>query len=248
MEFVYVVPRARIFRAAYPQGLVPFGEALSREDFLGQVREHGFFVERAVAERTPDWKQVIPYSVVTSEGHVLLMRRLGKGGEERLFDKLSIGVGGHINPEDCEDSTGTEPRSLTLVEPEGGAWMAGKSPRGDLRQDPVAAGTRREVTEELGISGECELRSVGILNDDSNAVGAVHVGLVQVLTVQGNVTIREREVLEGEMVRPADLLARLSQGANFETWSRILIERLDEVLPDLLSAGVGSVETEPACT
>ena len=57
---------------------------------------------------------------------------------------------------------------------------------------------RREVEEELSIHGEVSVRPVGILNDDSNAVGAVHVGLVQVLEVRGDVKIRvnSRAMLE----------------------------------------------------
>ena len=124
MEFVYVVPREELFPHCYPQGLVPFGMAeweQAPEDFMRTVRERGFFVEREYAERSPGLKQVIPYSIVRTteknaesgpapaqarveEGvcgeRILLLRRLDKGGESRLHDKLSIGVGGHINPQD----------------------------------------------------------------------------------------------------------------------------------------------------
>ena len=235
MEFVFVVPRPRIFRGGfYPQGLVAYGGGLSREDILGQVREHGFFVERDVAERTPEWKQVIPYTVVTCNSRVLLTRRLGTGGEARLHDKLSIGVGGHINPVDA-----APPRSAS----ERAAWTCEALSEVDPREDPVSAGTRREVDEELSIRGNASLRPVGILNDDSNAVGAVHVGLVQVLSVCGDVSIREQEVLEGQLVLPDELRARLRRGANFETWSRVLVERLDEVVPELFAPGATGLST-----
>jgi predicted NUDIX family phosphoesterase len=71
---------------------------------------------------------------------------------------------------------------------------------------------------------------VGLLNDDSNPVGAVHVGVVQVISVRGSVEIRERDQLEGRLVRPEELAAMLSRGTNFETWSGLLIPRLDEIL------------------
>jgi predicted NUDIX family phosphoesterase len=211
MEFVYVVPRTSLFPEFYPRGLVPFGTDLSLEGFDAIVAGEGFFVERAYAERTPSLKQVIPYSIVECGDRILLLRRLTRGGEARLHDKLSIGVGGHVNPEDLLNGTGT-------------SESAG-------RRDPLAAGTRRELEEELHVSGGYKVRRVGIINDDSNAVGAVHVGVVQIVTVQGTVSIREHDQLEGRLVASDELRALRDQGADFETWSEILIERLDEVLP-----------------
>ena len=198
MEFVFVVPRNELFGDCYPQGLVPFAEAgpgrrvgagLTRRDFEARVSRYGFFVERDHAERNPGLKQVIPYSIVVRGGDVLLMRRLSKGGEERLHDKLSIGVGGHLNPVDAEQPTG----------------------RGGRETDPISAGSRREIEEELHIEGQIEMHRVGILNDDSNPVGAVHVGLVQVVHAHGDVRVREEDVLEGSFVTPAELRRLLSR-------------------------------------
>lgn len=218
MEFVYVVPRQDLFPECYPQGLVSFGPELSRETMEAAIREHGFFVEREVAERTPAWKQIIPYTLFLVDGEVLVLERLSKGGEKRLQGKLSIGVGGHINPEDLEDplQSGAE---------------------ADI--DPLLAGTHREIEEELHVQGSYELRTIGLLNDDSNPVGAVHLGLVQVAVVEGSVEIREKEVLEGRLVTPGGLADLHSQGANFETWSSMLIERLDELItnPQAMTTG-----------
>ena len=204
MEFVYVVPRGELFPDCYPQGLVPFAGPAEREAFENTVRERGFFVERAYAERTPALQQIIPYTVVSTEGDILLMRRLPKSGEKRLHDKLSIGVGGHINPEDVSTSGVT---------------------------DPIRAGTQRELDEELFVRGPYAIRPLGFLNDDSNPVGAVHVGLVQLAVVKGSVAIREEDVLEGRLVPPAELRSLRTGGANFESWSSILIDRLDELVP-----------------
>src|SRR5262245_62773015 len=100
MEFVFVTPRGEVFPTCYPQGFQPFRTEPEGEGFLRGLCEHGFFVERTRAERTPAWKQVIPYCVVEHEGRVLLLRRRAKGGEARLHGKFSIGVGGHVNPVD----------------------------------------------------------------------------------------------------------------------------------------------------
>lgn len=223
MEFVFVVPRNVLFPDFYPHGFVPFeetsyasgpesnaaGTTITSSAFESTVVRSGFFVERARAERNPDWKQVIPYSIVECDGRVLLLRRLSKGGEARLHDKHSIGVGGHINPEDLD------PRSSDT----------------SSRANPIDAGTRREVEEELTVRGKYDVQRIGILNDDSNPVGAVHVGVVQVITVQGSVEIREKEQLEARLVTIDELKAMLAQGANFESWSSLLIRRLDEILP-----------------
>ncbi len=211
MEFVYVTPREALFPACYPQGFTRFHSDREADDFLAGLVRHGFFVERERAEHTPAWKQVIPYCVVLSDERVLLLKRRAKGGEARLFDKLSIGVGGHINPIDRVDSS-----IETVSRPSRGT-------------DLVLAAARREIAEELEVRSEFELRLAGYLNDDSNAVGAVHVGLVFAAITTGSVRIREQDVLEGQLVAPEELRARLARGENFETWSSILIAHLDEL-------------------
>jgi len=211
MEFVFVVPRRDLFPDCYPQGFHPFGADGVTLASLEDAVSRGFFVERDHAERNPELKQVIPYCVVERDGHILLLRRLQSGGEARLHGKLSIGVGGHINPEELEGT---------------GQASAGRRPA-----DLLQAGSLREIHEELAVEGEIDVTSIGILNDDSNPVGAVHVGLVQLVRVTGDVSIREEDTLEGRFVELEELRSQLSEGANFETWSTILVERLDELLP-----------------
>jgi predicted NUDIX family phosphoesterase len=201
MEFVFVAPREAVFPSFYPQGLHAFSAESEAREFLARLSGHGFFVERERAERTPIWKQVIPYCVVAADGEVLLTRRRTKGGEARLHDKLSIGIGGHINPVDRAEGV-----------------------------DLLLAAARREIEEELEVRGEYGLRLVGFLNDDSNPVGAVHLGLVFVANPTGAVSIREEDVLEGHMVALEDLRARHSRGDNFETWSSILVANLERFL------------------
>ncbi|MEO6709958.1 MAG: hypothetical protein ABI054_08200 [Planctomycetota bacterium] len=209
MEFVFVVPRNELFPDCYPQGLMSFGPEFPLAAFEASVARSGFFVQRSHAESNPNLKQVIPYTVVVRGGEVFLLRRLSKGGEARLANKLSIGVGGHINPEDA---------------------TAAVNPDGSLTHSPIDNGSRREIAEEIHISGETQLARVGVLNDDSNPVGAVHVGLVQLMVVEGDVRVREEDLLEGRFVSPEEMMRLSDQGANFESWSKILVERLPELL------------------
>jgi len=209
VEFVFVVPRRDLFPDSYPHGFTPFDGALSYERFAEVVRTTGFFVERARAERTPEWKQIIPYNIVLVGEEVLLLKRTARGGEARLHDKLTIGVGGHLNPVDLDDSNG--------------------------QRDPLPSGSRRELDEELVIDGDYTVESIGLMNDDSNPVGAVHVGVVQLVRVSGRVDIREKDVLEGRCVRPDELIERWANGANFETWSAKLVENIAVWLPHFSS-------------
>ncbi len=214
MEFVFVVPRTALFPDFYPHGLVQFQDApaeehscASRTAFEAVVAREGFFVERPKAERTPAWKQIIPYTLVQCGERVLLTRRTKKGGEARLHDKHSIGIGGHINPIDLEAAT--QAGSLC---------------------NPLPSGARREIEEELCVHGRYELRALGLINDDSNSVGAVHVGVVHVMRVDGTVEVREKEQLEGQFVTPHELRALAERGTNIETWSKLLLPHLEELL------------------
>jgi hypothetical protein len=76
---------------------------------------------------------------------------------------------------------------------------------------------------------------VGLINDDSNPVGAVHVGVVQVLDLGpgGRAEVRERDLLEGRWVSLDELERLAASGANFETWSKLLVPHLHRLLaPD----------------
>jgi predicted NUDIX family phosphoesterase len=219
MEFVYAVPRERLFPEFYPQGLRAFGDGFACADFLRMSAQHGYFVERDHAERDPSLKQLIPYAVICCDGRILLTRRTRRGSEARLFDKLSIGIGGHVEPIDLE-----------------GARARGS----DARQELYATAARREIEEELFVEAggvlednpgqALDIEPVGILNDDSNPVGAVHVGLVLRVLVHGSVRIRESELLEGRLVAPDELRSLLREGANFESWSASLVPHLDSLL------------------
>lgn len=68
---------------------------------LSEIRSASAFMPRAEVEDDLSLLQIIPYSYVYGwKPEVLVYRRTKKGSESRLHGKLSIGVGGHINPED----------------------------------------------------------------------------------------------------------------------------------------------------
>lgn len=64
-------------------------------DFI--ARNHTF-IDRDLAERSPEWRQIIPYVVIRNGDDVFALTRTAKQTEARLHHKLSIGIGGHVNP------------------------------------------------------------------------------------------------------------------------------------------------------
>jgi predicted NUDIX family phosphoesterase len=159
--------------------------------FEAIVAREGQFRPRSEVEIDRSWKQVIPYLVLRDDSRYFLMRRTQAGGDARLHDRWSIGVGGHLNPGD-----------------------------GDL-----AGGLRREWREEVRADFEPEFELIGLLNDDSTDVGAVHVGAVYVAHAAGRpVEIRETDKLSGAFAEPVEVAAVVDR---MESWSALVLDHLE---------------------
>ena len=237
MEFVYVVKRYDLFDLSFPHGFTGEGpgEAARVAEWTARIRAKGFFVERRWAEADSSFKQVIPYNLVVhtpggaAEPEVLLLERKAAGGESRLHGKLSIGVGGHINPVYTDDTPGP------------------------ADTDVLDAGCRRELEEELTFDTSYGLHAVGAINDESGDVGSVHFGLVNVAHCATTaVSIRETDVLAGRFV-PLSELEQLAadEGGRFETWSALIVPHLRGMLTGLPAAadtpaGDGKTVVRPA--
>jgi predicted NUDIX family phosphoesterase len=92
----------------------------------------------------------------------------------------------------------------------------------DAGGDALREGLRRELEEELSIVDPGEPTLVGIINDDTNSVGSVHLGLFFTLEV-ADAAVRETEKLSGEWL-PAESLPALAE--QMESWSQIALEAL----------------------
>jgi predicted NUDIX family phosphoesterase len=80
--------------------------AAGLESFEDIVARDGEFRPRPEMEQDRSWKQVIPYLVLRDGTRYFLMRRTKAGGDARLHDRYSIGVGGHLNPGDGDLAVG----------------------------------------------------------------------------------------------------------------------------------------------
>lgn len=163
------------------------------KEVLELIASEGLFLPRPTAEESPEYKQIIPYVAIVRGDEVFATRRLNKGGEARLHGLMSLGVGGHINE----------------IDEAGGDWLMNC--------------LRREIEEEVAIDDFGTLTLRGLINDNGNDVGSVHLGFFFTLTAAGSVSVRETEKLEGGFTP----LATLSdEAAGMETWSRIITPEL----------------------
>lgn len=95
-EQVFVVPRAAVPDRAGWYGLRTDGLA----DFVAAAGRDGRYESRSAMEQDPTFKQIIPYLVLRDGPRYFLMQRTTAGGDVRLHNRYSIGVGGHLNPGD----------------------------------------------------------------------------------------------------------------------------------------------------
>ncbi len=197
-EQVLVVPRTLLEEIGIFQGIRPTrpdGDAMKR---LLDPANH-FFMDRAAAEEDPSHKQLIPYCVFRHGGSVLHYTRGKTGGESRLHALRSVGVGGHINPVDT-----------------GG---------GKTGPDAYHAAVTREIDEELAIAGGHEHHIIALLNDDTNPVGQVHLGVVHLVELEDSrVTSREDALADLGFAPLAELAGPMFD--SFETWSQHCIRHL----------------------
>ena len=94
-EQVMVVSRADIAEFLVVRGLV----REAADAVLDVINERHFFIDRAIAETSPQYKQIIPYVLIRNGDAFYLLQRTPKQTEARLHHKLSLGIGGHINPD-----------------------------------------------------------------------------------------------------------------------------------------------------
>ena len=193
-EQVLVVPREVFEEVGAFQGI-----RLNPQDYLSAFLRPGVarFMDRELAEESPQFKQLIAYAIFCHEGRILAYARTSKSGESRLHDKMSLGIGGHINPVDgLADSLET-----------------------------YLAGVEREIREEVVFSGTAKQRLYAVINDDSNEVGSVHLGIVHRFELDSDDVRPNEKKLADMSFRSLDELAG-SLYERLETWSAICVEAL----------------------
>ena len=165
-------------------------------------RKNNFFTPRPPAETDESLKQLIPYVLLVHKGRVLHYVRGKKAGEQRLVSKGSIGIGGHMNDQD---------EGLFALD-----------------ADAYNAAVQREIHEELRIQSPFTNRIVALLNDDSNEVGRVHLGVVHVFELETDAVQKgEAMITELQFLTPEELGQRRDR---LENWSQICLDALPRLL------------------
>lgn len=170
------------------------------------------WIRRGACENDPEWKQLIPYIsffyvVPNISWHMMVYNRENKGGEQRLHDLKSVGIGGHINPEDVQGPTGS------VI---------------DLNQALINA-MHREWREEIKVDNmnydPINNPIQGLIYDDSNEVGRVHLGL-WLGVMCGNVKPCEANdpAIGNPQFMPAHVIWDIK--GQMETWSQIVVDTL----------------------
>lgn len=192
-EEILVIPAAEIKKLNIKQGVDTNNEKI--EKILGSANLS--FKDRATMEEDPSYKQLIPYCIFIHENKIFSYQRTPKGGENRLHNKYSIGVGGHINP---VDSLGSD-------------------------DNVYLNGMLREIEEEVGKLDYAEHHTMGMINDDSNPVGAVHIGVVEVFKLkESKLNTKDEALSNGVFIELSEIIKNKD---NYENWSKIIIDFID---------------------
>jgi len=199
-EQVLVIERKVLEKVGMFQGLT-----FDVDTYLGEIFVQGVprFMPRSQVEENPAYKQLIPYVLMSYQDKYLSYIRGRRAGEARLVGNRSIGIGGHINPTDDMPLFNT-----------------------DFYETYLAA-VEREVAEEVSVETSHTDRIVALLNDESNEVGSVHLGIVHHWILNApKVSRREQMITQMAFMSPAELQEVQD---TLETWSGLCLTRLAEM-------------------
>lgn len=179
-----------------------FNRFLSKNDVQGEEIFNTFknyeVKRRGDMEEDPSYKQLISYCLLENENdEILVYQRLSGGGEERLHGQSSVGVGGHMNNVVGADSI----------------------------NEVLRVNAQRELNEEVGLSEDRSqnMEYIGFINDDTNAVGKVHIGVVFKIKVKSSdVEVRETDTLKINWVSQDEI----NDLNHFESWSALILKDL----------------------
>jgi predicted NUDIX family phosphoesterase len=166
-------------------------------EVLKRIVQNGLFLRRSELEEDPSFKQIIPYAIISNKDSFYLFKRTSKQTEKRLHNKFSLGVGGHMNPNDS-----METKEQYLIDE-----------------------LKRELYEEVKLLNGClieDIEFIGFINDDTISVGSVHLGLLYNIHVSNKeVYINETDKMTADWIDKPNL-AEFYEG--METWTKITFD------------------------
>ncbi len=200
-EQVLVIETKILERLGVFQGLAFDIDRYLREIFVQGVPR---FMPRSQAEKDPSHKQLIPYVIMAHQNKYFSYVRGKRAGESRLVGNRSIGIGGHINPIDADNST------LFAY----------------LFENYLAA-VEREVAEEVIVETTYTDNVVALLNDDSNEVGSVHLGIVHYWNLDAPKVDKKEQMITQMAFMSQEELQQVRD--TLETWSQKCLDGLTQM-------------------
>ena len=200
-EQVLVIERKVVEKIGMFEGL-----AYDVDRYLGEIFVPGVprFMLRSEAENNPSYKQLIPYVIMAYDGKYLSYVRGKKAGETRLIAKRSIGIGGHINPVD----------NMPLFNVN--------------YYETYLAAVEREVSEEVSVETKHTDSIVALLNDESNEVGSVHLGIVHYWDLDEPKVEKREQMITQMSFMSLDELEQVRE--TLETWSQKCLDGLEKMV------------------
>jgi predicted NUDIX family phosphoesterase len=192
-ELVFAFPTDEFWK------LTPYKTGLIKEnsEVLKRIVQNGLFLRRSEIEDNPSFKQIIPYAIISYKEYFYLFRRTSGQTEKRLHNRFSLGVGGHMNPDDSMES----------------------------KEQYLINELKRELYEEVSLLNGClieDIEFIGFINDDTIPVGRVHIGLLYNIHVSNKeVYINETDKMTADWIDKSNL-AEFYEG--METWTKIIFD------------------------
>jgi predicted NUDIX family phosphoesterase len=199
----------------YPNSIELGGISYTQSDllWLKECIKQSYFMPRGLVEDDPKYKQIIPYIIITCKEFYLTYQRIGS--ESRLYNNISIGIGGHINYEDY--------------------YVPSTSYKNMDKLQIINNCAKREFSEELDLSNSVSdflhrktfslNNPVAVLykSNGENNVNRVHFGVVYKIPVTEEESVLIKLKSEGKNLDWMTSDELLLLGDRLEDWSRLII-------------------------
>jgi predicted NUDIX family phosphoesterase len=187
-ELISVVKTDVVFKnTTYQEGIFAIDEVI-----INNIITHQEECERFTAEEDYTYQQIVSYIVFKYQNSLFLMQRGANSSEQKLKNKYSIGIGGHLRKSDIDKN---------LLE-----W-------GD-----------REFHEEVSYLDSFTITPLAIINDQSNLIGKLHLGIVYLLEAESS-NIHIKSELKSGLLIPLDQIKN-NKYDMLESWSQSVIRFL----------------------
>ncbi len=183
---ILVIKRDILFKDGFFSGFISFND----DEQADAILKNAEYQERNDAlEHDVRYKQIIPYIwILNSETKKVFVYRRASDenyNEERLRNKWSGGIGGHVDKNTEEHA-----------------------------ENPLLAGMMRELQEEVTMEAYLIPKLVGLVTLDNKMIEHYHVGFVHILETTQPVAKKDKEIAEGLFKSIAEVDALFADSNN----------------------------------